>query len=494
MLKLGSEKLRRVGTTLGAISVVGTSLMLSAHLNATLPELDPSFAGGYVIAPQSTAPGAAGSTGIATAIDWNRRVLILKQREITVVQGDGNVSKTTGGYAVSRYLTDGSLDMSFGVAGVVELENPVTGVANRCFPKVVADVNVHVVACDQNKLYVQRLNASGVSDRSYGINGVATVSLPRITSPFIGVTSDGGRVMVATTTQGDSASSGTLTLVRLNGWNGALDTSLGGSGIVYYAGAFFGVSEAQVVMPEIKVGRQARLVLAGRASRDAQSPYEFAVVRLTWEGAYDASFGTNGRVSFPMGNTDASSFGRGFDFDSLDRIVVAGSVQMPSSDPDDVAVVGVARLTANGALDTTFGVGGKRLYSLQALGVSSRDCESTSAFDVGVVKFGNYRDTSQTIVAGYCIKKETPEEPFSTIAYLLRIDHTGEPVANFGNGGGFATYDFGNKKSVLSRIVIEPRDWSVGDRLYAVGATNRCDAAGQCNSQAILARLAPRIR
>ena len=78
------------------------------------------------------------------------------------------------------------------------------------------------------------------------------------------------------------------------------------------------------------------------------SGYDFAVLRFTSSGALDTTFGSGGRVTTPMG------FARGVVLQGDGKIVVAGSSSLGSS--NDFALM---RYMSNGMLDMSFGSGGK---------------------------------------------------------------------------------------------------------------------------------------
>src|SRR5439155_927583 len=120
---------------------------------------------------------------------------------------------------------------------------------------------------------------------------------------------------------------------------------------------------------DVAIDAQGRIVVGGYAEVDSTffsgTDYDFAVVRLNANGSLDTSFSGDGKqtIAFNRG-------GAGFDvanalaIDSLGRIVLVGSAQRNSAingvADNDMAV---ARLNANGTIDSTFAVGGKTTIS-----------------------------------------------------------------------------------------------------------------------------------
>jgi uncharacterized delta-60 repeat protein len=92
------------------------------------------------------------------------------------------------------------------------------------------------------------------------------------------------------------------------------------------------------------------LVLAEVTITGANASSTLQVLRYTPAGVLDTTFGSKGIAVLPSSFT-GSSTGSAMVVDASNRIVIAG-VTASTSDSE------VARLTANGALDTTFGSGG----------------------------------------------------------------------------------------------------------------------------------------
>jgi uncharacterized delta-60 repeat protein len=93
-------------------------------------------------------------------------------------------------------------------------------------------------------------------------------------------------------------------------------------------------------------------------------------------GDLDATFGTGGIVTTDFALLSASNdYGQAVVVDSDDRIIVAGSSDYPGDWCDDCLtdqVFAVARYTSAGALDTSFGHGGKVTTVIHADGARYR--------------------------------------------------------------------------------------------------------------------------
>ena len=95
-----------------------------------------------------------------------------------------------------------------------------------------------------------------------------------------------------------------------------------------------------------------RLVVTGFTATITRTTGAFLVARFDANGGLDTTFGQGGGTVFAMGSAVAET-GQAIFLDAQGRIVVAGAAPGGGG--------GVARLLASGALDTSFGTGGKTL-------------------------------------------------------------------------------------------------------------------------------------
>ncbi len=130
---------------------------------------------------------------------------------------------------------------------------------------------------------------------------------------------------------------------------GALDPSFGSGGktTIQIRGddAAWGMAEQS----------DGKAVLVGQTAANASAPGNCAVARLNPNGAPDSSFGTGGTAQVSFGGDDAC-FSVAVQRDG--KLVVAGKTTVSG-----VEQWAVARLNANGSLDSTFGSGGTALIT-----------------------------------------------------------------------------------------------------------------------------------
>lgn len=222
---------------------------------------------------------------------------------------------------------------------------------------------------------VAKFHANGELDTSFGTAGYATLNIAvgggsRELARNVVVQSDGKIVAYGTvehdvTATGGAAADTDVALARFNA-NGTLDTTFGNQGVVILdlgtgvvtsptAVAGADVAYGMVVLPDDK------LVIHGAARTGGQkadgsgerTDLDNFVVRLSKDGAIDTSFGTAGKFFFDIEEGNATPKGIALLADG--SIVGSGYQTTPSFASVQPVVF---KLTPNGALDVSFGVGG----------------------------------------------------------------------------------------------------------------------------------------
>ncbi len=322
--------------------------------------LDANFGGGTgrVIGPKYLRVGYGG--GRALAIDSAGRILAVGLRH------DECVPSAPFEWGIARYLADGSLDSSFGVGGTATVRFAGTpgakAVAAQPDGKVVVVGAANPSQSSSALPVVVRLNANGTLDGSFGTGGVAWVSpggkFPNGAFNSVVLQSD-GRIVAA----GFARASGLVS--RLNA-NGTLDTSFNGSGkyITPTPPCCSTLVDFNAVTTQFVAGEE-RIVIAGSA-RDDLNHRIGAVWRFRSIGAVDADFGASGEVKTSFHDSEDGHFFeemfKDVAVDSSGRIVAAGYAGM-STPPDTTSQsqIALVRFDGGGALDASFGAGGRVL-------------------------------------------------------------------------------------------------------------------------------------
>jgi uncharacterized delta-60 repeat protein len=387
-----------------------------------------------------------------------------------VVAGYGYPVNTPqgGGYDmyVLRYKADGTLDESFGNGGIATV-----GVTPQLDSEFVEGVLLQNIGGENRIIVVGSAPLKSSGNPQFGVALVRFTAGGRLDTTF----GTNGRVLFGWSNKGDSwaydvtlqcdgkivvagAYGNNMGVARLLP-NGAFDATFGSGGrtvisIGRAAGDTVGGAHALALQafgatqPSGCPGEQ-RIVLAGSrpAVNGAGTSSDMAVVRLLAHGALDGTFGSGGMTFIDSARSVDS--GWGVAVDGANRIVVSGYTNTGSTGATvDFAV---ARLTSNGVLDPTFGVGGKVTTDVDGYFNFS---ESQLAID----SFG------RILVSGISQNSSYTVVDFT----IVRYNPDGSLDATFGMGG-VANIDFavGSGSENYGRLTLD-----AAGRIVVVGSTN----------------------
>jgi uncharacterized delta-60 repeat protein len=246
---------------------------------------------------------------------------------------------------------DGSLDVSFGSAGIVTTSVGTYSHANSVVLQ--SDGKIVVVGQSHNGLNYDftllRYNGNGSLDTSFGVNGkVITNHNGNDLSRAVAIQND-GKILVAGTNASGFGSTN-FALFRYNA-NGSLDTTFDIDGKVT---TNFNGGDCHA--SSLVIQNDGKIVVAGDA-RNGLGDSGFASIRYNSDGSLDSTFGTAGKVFTLFGNSSASSTSIALQNDG--KIVIAGSDYTNYVGGGGTSSFAVARYNADGSLDTTFDNDGK---------------------------------------------------------------------------------------------------------------------------------------
>jgi uncharacterized delta-60 repeat protein len=231
-------------------------------------------------------------------------------------------------FALVRYTANGALDASFGKLGLLTGYFPTNQLS---FTSTAIQGNKVIAAGSafttngSNNIALARYTVNGTLDSTFGENGLVITDF---TGQANAIALQGDKIIVA----------GGSILARYTA-NGSLDSSFGENGTVATA---FGVNAIAL--------QGDKIIAAGNIYF-----FYFALARYTTDGALDSSFGVNGMVITDFPNYDESIAYANSVVLQGDKIIAAGYDYLANS---DVHVFALARYSANGTLDSTFGVNG----------------------------------------------------------------------------------------------------------------------------------------
>jgi uncharacterized delta-60 repeat protein len=255
---------------------------------------------------------------------------------------DADISNIT--VTCATVLANGALDPVFGTAGKVSAAQLPAAMA------VAPQTDGKLLALGGMKL--SRFNTDGTFDTTFGSGGTVTLvadggSLDAMLA--LAVQPD-GMIVVAGNTSLSTGVNDNFAVQRFTA-SGNLDTGFGTGGKVVTD--FSGLSDrANAVLLQ----SDGKIVVTGWATAGplVSANQDFAAVRYNADGSLDIGFGSGGKATIDVaGNADTGQAGA---LQADGKVVIGGRVYInANAEPD----MGLARLNADGTLDTSFGSGGK---------------------------------------------------------------------------------------------------------------------------------------
>jgi uncharacterized delta-60 repeat protein len=225
--------------------------------------------------------------------------------------------------------------------------------------------------------------------------------------------------------------------------DGDLDPGFGDGGAVVVQ--FPGSNNVSSSYTDVGMQPDGALLVAVSASFNAQA--DFGVVRFDADGTLDSDFGVGGAavVAFDRQDSGLDDLIRGIAVQPDGKIVLSGVASGADSDSD----FAIARLTADGLPDSSFGTAGKVLVPFNLGAVGRRRDEA-------------YRVTLQS--DGKVLVAGNAENDAGSVIAIARLLPGGQRDTGFDDDGR-ATVDFGVGEAAALRV----RQLADGSHLLAVG-------------------------
>jgi uncharacterized delta-60 repeat protein len=251
--------------------------------------------------------------------------------------------------------------------------------------------------------------------------------------------------------------------------DGRLDPAFGSAGTATIAFDLGGNRRDQA--HAVAIDSRGRVVVVGQAEVGGADAHEFAVVRLLPNGRLDRSFSRDGKTTFRINDaTSVRSADSAYDvaISTGDRIIVVGKAS--PSGLEQGSVFGVARLTAAGALDRSFGVAGRVVFDFPA-----NPAVSTPDIATGVAI-----DRQGRIVVVGSVGRETQDD---TDFGVIRLTTNGAMDRTFGFPTlGYTTVSFGAEDRFGAGSLDRAAD-------VAIDGVGRIVVVGNVQDQAAVVRL-----
>lgn len=283
---------------------------------------------------------------IGAGIDRARSVALQADGKILVAGVTHNGSNLD--FALVRLLADGSRDSSFGTQGVRTLP---MGSGNDDATSVIVQPDGRIVLVgfgsngSNDDFALTRLLSDGSLDTSFGSGGRALLPVGNALDQArsVALQADGKLVVVGRSSNGTNDD---FSIIRLNS-NGSLDTSFDGDGK-----RLLSIGTSADEASSVVIQADGKILVAGSSLNGAG--YDFAIARLNADGSLDTSFDGDGKLMLPMGTSRDDV--RSMVLQDDGKILIAGRAWNGVN--YDFAI---ARLNADGSLDTSFDGDGKRI-------------------------------------------------------------------------------------------------------------------------------------
>jgi len=269
------------------------------------------------------------------------------------IQTDGKILlcvnnniQNVNNFVLARYDASGtSLDTTFGTNGIVN-NNQFNGFGNA---RNIIDMDllpngkIIVTVNAYNSILLYRFNSNGTLDLTFGLYGISTITVPLDYTYFhpIAASINANGTIALLTNITDPLYSDINYAVVQLNSDGIINTNFGNNGIVI---GDLGTTQ-QDNPTNIRLQNNGKIIVSGNTTTSSNG--RFVVIRHNSDGSLDTTFNTTGITSVITGGsyrTAADVF-----IDSNSKIVVAGSIG------DDFACW---RLNDDGTIDASFGLNG----------------------------------------------------------------------------------------------------------------------------------------
>jgi len=339
----------------------------------------------------------------------------------------------------SAQAKPGGLDPSFGSTGVVRTAFDSEPTSEAAVNGIVVQPDGKIVAAggrtmgqsiyDFESFSLARYTARGSLDTSFGSGGrISMVFCCAGGARGIALQPD-GKIVVVGSEGIEDVKPYAFALARLEP-GGSADSSFGSGGTVRTQIGVGSEANALALQPDGKI------VTAGYSYYGNRTSY--ALARYNPDGSLDATFGSGGTVTTPMG--PQFDFAQALALQPDGKIVVGGYTHLPG-DRTDIAL---ARFNSDGSLDTSFGTGGKVMTGVPGY---------QFIFDIALQTDG------KIVAAG------TDGPPNFGFFALNRYNPDGSPDTTFGTNGKVTT-EIGSGRAFATGVAIQP-----DGKIVAAGST-----------------------
>ena len=299
-----------------------------------------------------------GNLGGLRPVDETIHALLAQADGKLIVAGTGTGlvnGSTSDDFALARYDANGNLDTTFGIGGKVfstfgsNRSSSLWGLAIQTDGKLVAVGNTPGAQSGNDYNFaIARYLSDGSLDSSFGSGGTVVTDFGQLANDngaeSVAMQANGKIVVGGWNQLGGSSTDIAPALARYNA-DGSLDGSFGTGGRVSNASLIYDSGNFSTVL----IQPDGKIVLARGADTGR---VDFAMSRYNTDGSADTGFGIDGVVTTDFGRNDQDILRTALQQPD-GKLLLGGYTQGPNG-----ALLGLARYRADGSLDTAFGSGG----------------------------------------------------------------------------------------------------------------------------------------
>lgn len=421
------------------VSVVVVGLSYGRPARGALGDLDTTFGNGSGLVLKQLGLGAM---PVSEAVDMRIR----PNGKIFV----GGVASDANGHVAStlaRYLPDGTFDPSFGTggSGAVSLQFGAGAMPQSIFfySGLALQDDGKIIGCglatDANgrgAALIARFTSAGMLDSSFASGGAFNQNLGLGATPgtnIFGCAIQPDGKVVAVGGRTDASGNNNVLAIRLT-TSGTPDPTFGSGGI-YAQQLSPSATTPTSVAADLRIMGDGKIVMS-LAVEDTDQTTAMAIARITSTGSLDPTFGTGGLTITNFGGATPFSEGVQLGIQPSGKFVVSGD----GDDVTDHRAFVMARYTASGALDGSFGTGGKVTSQLSGAATpSSTAIAQVIQPDGKIVLIGSSSEmdgTTPLAIARYTTEGNL-DPTFGTGGIVKKQFGTGATANTQGIGGVF---------------------------------------------------------
>ena len=292
----------------------------------------------------NTSFGTAGIVVVSSGSSEEAYAISALSDGTILVSGHVTISREGVQIELIKLNADGSLDTAFGTGGIVNTQIGAYAEARSMAVLSTGKILVGGQGTDtggHEDVCLVEYNGDGSLDTAFGSGGIVLKQIGAYSEAYSMAVTTGGTILVGgwgTDTGGHQE----MVLAEFNG-DGSMDTSFGSGGIVVHEiGAYTGIDA-------IHVDSDGTILAAGYGT-NGSGDLEMALVKVSSTGSLETAFGLSGVDALALGDYSAAN---ALVVDS-DGTILVGGLETDTSGDKEIAIIAY---NGDGSLDTTFGNG-----------------------------------------------------------------------------------------------------------------------------------------